>query len=100
MPVTGWRIGTPASIRESVPPDTVAIDEEPSELLRQGQHGSQRAFGKRAVAYLSALRAPWKPYLAYAKRWEVVMQHKLLVKAGYQPFDKLGVVDCPERDDA
>ena len=29
MPATGGRIGTPASMSESVAPQTVAIDEEP-----------------------------------------------------------------------
>ena len=70
MPATGALIGTPASISASVPPQTVAIDDEPfdsriSETMRivygnvvvVGQDRRERALGERAVADLAPARA-------------------------------------------
>ena len=70
MPATGALIGTPASISASVPPHTVAIDDEPfdsgisrddadrvGELLCARQHARERALGEVAVADLAAAGA-------------------------------------------
>ena len=70
MPPTGSLIGTPASIRLSVAPQTEAIELEPldsrmsettrivyGKLRRAGQDRSDRPLGQGAVADLAAARA-------------------------------------------
>ena len=70
MPATGALIGTPASISDRLPPQTVAIDDEPfdsriSETMRivygnvfsSGSTADSGALGERAVADLAPARA-------------------------------------------
>ena len=69
MPATGALIGTPASISDSVEPQTDAIDVEPFDdstsettrivyghSLRVREHRDERPLGERAVTDLAALR--------------------------------------------
>ena len=70
MPATGDLMGTPASISDSVPPQTVAIDELPfdssisrhdadrvGEAFLVRDHRAERALGERAVADLATAGA-------------------------------------------
>ena len=62
IPATGEEIGTPASIKDSVPAQTLPIDVLPFEL-RASQtirivYGKSSALGRTALNALSA-RAPW-----------------------------------------
>ncbi len=62
MPATGARSGTPASISESVPPHTVAMDDDPfdsrmSDTMRI-VYGNSSYGGSRACRARSA-RLPW-----------------------------------------
>src|SRR5262245_43760848 len=62
MPATGSVMGTPASMRASVPPHTDAIDDEPldsriSETTRT-VYGNRSGVGMTAFRLRSA-RAPW-----------------------------------------
>ena len=95
MPATGLLIGTPASISASVPPQTLAIEDEPfdsrmSETMRivygktflGRQHLAQRPLGQRAVADLAAAGAAQELHLADRERREVVVQHEALAVLG------------------
>ena len=112
MPATGALIGTPASMSDSEPPQTVAIDDEPfdsstSETMRivygnspsSGSTGEQRALGERAVADLAPARAAQELRLAGAEGREVVVQHELLVVLADQRVDLLLVRRRAERGD-
>ena len=112
MPATGALIGTPASMSESEPPQTVAIDDEPfdsriSETMRivygksssPGSTGGQRALGERAVADLAAAGAAQELHLADGERREVVVQHELLPALADQRVDLLLVRRRAERGD-
>ena len=91
MPATGALIGTPASISDSVEPQTDAIDVEPfdastSETTRSvyghssllGTTGSERPLGERAVTDLAALRRTDAARLTGGERREVVVVHVAL----------------------
>ena len=112
MPATGALIGTPASMSESEPPQTEAIDDEPfdsriSETMRivygksssSGSTGDERALGERAVADLAPARAAQELRLAGAERREVVVQHELLAVLADQRVDLLLVGRRAERGD-
>ena len=88
MPATGALIGTPASMSDSVDPQTDAIDVEPFDastsettrmrvrpLVGRREHRHDRPLGERAVADLAALRRADPAGLAGRERREVVVVH-------------------------
>ncbi len=113
MPATGPLIGTPASMRASELPHTVAIDDEPfdsrisettrigvRELGLVGQHGRDRALGERSVTDFAPSGAAEELHLADAERRKIVVQHELLVDlAAEQAVDPLLVGGRAERRD-
>ena len=112
MPATGWRIGHPASISDSVAPHTDAIDDEPllsrtslttrsvyGNSLVGRDHRDQRALGEVAVADLAAARAADRLDLAGAVRREVVLEVELLRVLLHQAVDDLLVAERAERRD-
>ena len=112
MPAVGAFSGTPASIKASDEPQTVAIDEEPFELgdlgdhpYRVGKFGGRRqhrmdgAPGKFAMADLAP---PGRTHAAsFADRigGEIIMQQEALLISALQPIDILLVFAGPERGD-
>ena len=110
MPATGAFSGTPASISESVPPQTVAIDDEPfdssvSDTMRivygnsssLGSTALERALGQVAVADLAPARPALHARLADRERREVVVQVEALARARGQRVDRLLVGAAAER---
>ena len=110
MPATGDLMGTPASMSDSVPPQTAAIDEEPfdssvsrhdadrvRELVLVGHHADERALGERAVADLAAARAAERLGLARRERREVVVEHEALPALAGERVDLLLVARGAER---
>ena len=102
--------GTPASIRLSEPPQTVAIDDEPldsrmSETTRIaygnvifiGQHGVERALGECSVTDLATASAAQERHFADRERREVVVQHEALLGLAFEAFEALHVVGGAER---
>ena len=102
MPATGRLSGTPASISARLPPQTVAIDDEPlvsvmsdrtrivygnSSVARQ--HRVQRAPGELAVAGLAARRGAEAADFTDRVRREVIVQHEARVGEALQPVDHL-----------
>ena len=105
MPATGLLIGTPAAIRPSVAPQTLAIELEPfdsrmSEITRIvygnssgiGQHRLHAALGEHAVADLATAGTADRLGLADRERREVVVEHELLGVLVDQAIDALLVV--------
>ncbi len=104
MPETGAVIGTPASISESVEPQTEPIDDEPfdssvSETMRivygntstRRDHSLERALCERPVADVTALRASHAARLADGERREVVVVHVAAVALQRQVVDPLAL---------
>ncbi len=104
MPATARVSGTPASIRASEEPHTVAIDDEPfdsgdlgddadgvGEGFLGGQHGMDGAPCKLAVADLAPPGAAHAPSFADRKRREIVMQHEVLFVGAFKAVDELFV---------
>ena len=92
MPATGALIGTPASMSDSVEPQTEAIEVEPfedehvgdqaqrvGELLLGRDHRQEGPLGQQAVADLTALGAAHEAGLAGGEGREVVVVHVALV---------------------
>ena len=109
-PATEAFSGTPASIKLSEPPQTVAIDDEPfdsrmSETTRiaygqsvfVGQHCEQRALGQCAVADLAASRATQEGHFAHRERREVVVQHEALLGFAFEGLQPLHVFAGAQR---
>ena len=104
MPETGALIGTPASISESVEPQTEPIDDEPfdssvSETRRivygntssGGMTACERPLGERAVADVAALGAAHAAGLPDRERREVVVVHVAPVALERQVVDPLAL---------
>ena len=102
MPATGWMIGTPASIIDSVALQTVAIELEPfdsvmSEITRivygnrsSGRnHPLDRPLGQAAVTDLAAARPADGPHFADRIGREVVVQHEPVGDFAEQAVDAL-----------
>ena len=102
MPATGALMGTPASMSDRVPPQTLAIDDEPfdsrmsrdhadrvREVRLVRQHRLQGTLGERPVADLAAAGAAQELHLADTERREVVVQHELLVGVADERVDLL-----------
>ncbi len=113
MPETGRSIGTPASIIDRQPPQTVAIELEPFELgnVRQDadrigkvflarQHRVQRAPGELAVADFAAARGAKAAHFADRIGREVIVQHEVRVGETLQPVDHLLAVLGAQRGGA
>ena len=113
MPATGALIGTPASISDSVEPQTDAIDVEPfdastSETTRivyghsvdVGQHRHERPLGERTVADLAALRRADPAGLTGRERREVVVVHVALAVVDADRVEHLLHARHAERGDA
>ena len=111
MPATGWVIGTPAAIRPSVAPQTLAIELEPldSRMSRDHadrvgehvgirQHRLDAPLGQGPVPDLAAARAANRPHLADREGGEVVVEHELLRILVDQAVDPLLVLAGAERD--
>ena len=113
MPATGRLSGTPASIIARLPPQTVAIDDEPllsvmSERTRivygnssiARQHRVKRAPGELAVAGLATRRSAEAADFADRIGREVIVQHEARVGEALQPVDHLlGVLGAERRGD-
>ena len=106
MPATGRFSGTPASIIARLPPQTVAIDEEPllsvmsrqdadrvGEFLVARQHRVQRAPGELAVAGFAARRGAEAADFTDRVGREVIVQHEARVGETLEPVDHL--LRCP-----
>ena len=102
MPPTGSLIGTPASIRLSVAPQTEAIELEPFDSrmsettrivygnsARRRQDRRDRALGQGTVADLATAGAADRPDLADGERRHVVVEHELLAVLVHDPVDPL-----------
>ena len=112
MPAIGRLSGTPASIRASEVPQTVAIEDEPFELRDLGddaqgvgkfvmrrQHRMDRAPGELAMADLAPLGAAHTAGLADREGREVVVQEEGLFVRSVQRVDPLLVLAGAERGD-
>ena len=110
-PATAARIGTPASIRASDPPQTEAIDDEPfdsrmslthadgvGELALRRQQRLQRAAGQVAVADLAARRAAHELHFTDRERREVVVEHEALEGLAFEVLDLLRFLRRAEGD--
>ncbi len=110
MPETGRLIGTPASMSESEPPQTDAIDDEPFELgdvagqadrvgefFLGGQHAVQRAPCQLAMADFATARRAEAADFADRIRREVIVQHEVLVAEATETIDHLLAVTRTER---
>ena len=112
MPATGLLIGTPASIRPSVAPQTLAMLELPLRFEDVGDHADRvgELLGGRAgpASTLRSASAPWPisrrpgprigPHFADGERREVVVEHELLAVLVEQAVDPLLVARRAERD--
>ena len=112
MPATGRFSGTPASIRASAVPHTVAIEDEPFELgdlgddaervgevVMGGEHRMDRPPGKLAVADLAPPGRTEPAGLADRIGREIVVQHEGFLVGPLQGVDELLVVAGAERRD-
>ncbi len=110
MPATGDLMGTPASIRLRVPPQTLAIDELPfdsrisltiadhvRESLLVRDHPRERSLGERAVADFAPARSAQWLRLAGRVRREVVVEHEALPALARERVDLLFVARGAER---
>ena len=111
IPAQGDLSGTPASIRASEPPQTVAIEEEPfdSRMSETHAHGvgefrfrrkqiRERAFGQGAVADFAPARPAQEFHFADRERREIVMQHEALEGFFFEEkIQPLHVFLCAER---
>ena len=110
MPATGRFKGTPASIRASEVPHTVAIDEEPldsvisdttrsgvGELLGARHQRMHGAPGELAVADLAPAGRAHAARLADGERREIVVQHEALLAGTLQRVDELLVLAGAQR---
>ena len=102
MPPTGSVMGTPASIRLSVAPQTEAIELDPldsrmsemtrigvGERCRTGQDRSDGTLGQGAVADLAPAGPADRPNLADRERGHVVVEHELLAVLVHDAVDPL-----------
>ncbi len=112
MPAVGRFMGTPASIKASDEPQTVAIEEEPFELgdlrhdpdrigkfRRRGQHRTDGAPGKLAMTDFAASGRAHAAGLADRIGGEIVMQKEALLVGALQTIDVLLVVPGAKRRD-
>ncbi len=112
MPAVGRFMGTPASIRASDEPQTVAIDDEPFELgdlghdpdrigkfRRRGQHRTDGAPGKLAMPDFAASGRAHAAALANRIGGEIVMQKEALLVGALQTIDVLLVLPGAKRRD-
>ena len=112
MPATGDLIGTPASISDSVDPQTEAIEVEPlddehvahqpqrvGELFLRRDHRDERALGERPVADLATARRADAARLARRERREVVVVHVPLGVLEVERVDHLRHPQHAERRD-
>ena len=112
MPATGCLSGTPASIRASEVPQTVAIEDEPFELGDLGndaqrigevvvgrEDGVDRPPGELAMADLTPSGRPHAPGFAHRVRREIVVEHEGFLVGPLQRIDVLLVVTGTERGD-
>ena len=112
MPATGALIGTPASISDSVEPQTErhrgrAVRRQHlgheadrvGELVERRHDRQQRALGEQAVADLAALRAAHEAGLAGGERREVVVVHVALARRRVDAVDHLVHALHAERGD-
>ena len=113
MPATGALIGTPASISESVEPQTEPIDDEPfdssvsdtmpdrvRELLRGRDHRLERPLRERAVADVAPLRAAHEARLPDRVGREVVVVHVAALLLEREVVDALPLLRGAERERA
>ena len=113
MPAVGRFRGTPASIRASDEPHTVAMEDEPFELgdlgddphrigkFRRGwQHRTDGAPGKLAMADFAPPRRAHAAGLADRIGWKIIMQEEALLIGALETVDELLVLAGAEcRDD-
>ncbi len=112
MPAVGRFMGTPASIKASDEPQTVAIEEEPFELgdlgyephrirklRRRRQHRTDGAPGKLAMPDFTASRRAHAAGLADRIGGEIVMQKEALLVGALQTIDVLLVLAGAKRRD-
>ena len=110
MPAVGRFSGTPASIKASEEPHTVAIEDEPfelgdlgdqtdsvGELFFRGQHRMERPPGELAVADLAPARRTHAAGFAHRIRREVIVQQERLLVRSLQSVDELFVFRRSER---
>jgi hypothetical protein len=92
-------IGTPASIRASVEPQTEPIDEEPfdSSVSETIRIVSERALRERAVADVTPLRAAHEARLPDREGREVVVVHEAAVGLEREVVDPLPLLRRAER---
>ena len=113
MPATGALICTPASMSDSVEPQTLAIEDEPllsriSETMRDGvrevelvrQDRQQGALGEGAVADVAALGAAHEAGLAHRVRREVVVVDVALLVLDAEAVDALELAGAAQREQA
>jgi hypothetical protein len=111
-PATGAFSGTPASIIDSDPPQTEAIEDEPfdsvisetsadrvGEVRRRRQHRLKRAPGELAVADLAPARRTDAARFADRVGREVVVQQEVRLEVAVQRVDELFVVAGAQRGD-
>ncbi len=112
MPAVGRLMGTPASIKASDEPHTVAIEDEPFELgdlghdpdrigkfRRRGKHRTNGAPGKLAMTDFAASRRAHAAGLADRIGREIVMQKEALLVGALQTIDVLLVLPGAKRRD-
>ena len=112
MPAVGRFMGTPASIKASDEPQTVAIEDEPFELgdlgddpdrigklRRRGQHRTDGAPGKLAMPDFAASGRAHAAGLADRIGREIVMQKEALLVGALQTIDELLVLAGAKRRD-
>ena len=111
MPETGALIGTPASISESVEPQTEPIDDEPfdssvSETIRivygnssrRRDHRLERPLRERTVADVAPLRAAHEARLPDRVGREVVVVHVAALRLEREVVDPLPLLRGAERE--
>ena len=112
MPAVGRFMGTPASIKASDAPQTVAIEDEPFELgdlghdpdrigkfRRRGKHRTDGAPGKLAMTDFAASGRAHAAGLADRIGGEIVMQKEALLVGALQTIDILLVFPGAKRRD-
>ncbi len=110
MPAVGRFMGTPASIKASDEPQTVAIEDEPFELgdlghdpdrigkfRRRGQHRADGAPGKLAMTDFAASGRAHAAGLADRIGGEIVVQNEALLVGALQTINVLLVLASAKR---
>ena len=111
IPATGVAIGTPASSKARMPPQTVAIEEDPfdsrmSETTRivygkdvfGGEHRGNSSLGQGPVPDFTPARAAQGAGLADAERREIVVEHETLRGFPREAFHALLVFGRAQSD--